>query len=228
LPGDEFLMCADHGFQTFRHQVNINNLLAETGFLTVRSGATVADGGSLMGYVDWSKTRAYGMGLGFVYLNLRGREHSGSVAPEDAAATIAELKAALMAYRDPETGVQVVQDVYVTSEIHSGEYLKDESELIMGFAPTYRVSWKTTSGKILLEETDGVVGLGPVLEDNTSPWSGGHPSVAESAVRGLFFSSRPVQLPPGGPNLLHIAPTVLSLLGVPVPPEMDLPPLTFE
>ena len=150
------------------------------------------------------------------------------MAPEDAAKVLAEIKQAFLAYRDPETGAQVVDDVYLTSEIHSGEYLKDESELIMGFAPTYRVSWKTTSGKILLVDEDGVVGLGPVIEDNTSPWSGGHPSVAEPAVRGMFFSSRPVNLPEGGPSLLHIAPTVLAALGVPVPEEMDMPPLTFQ
>ena len=194
----------------------------------LKPGLTVKSGSSLMSYVDWSKTRAYSLGLGFVYLNLRGREKNGIVAPEDVAKTIDELKAALLAYRDPETDQRVVDDVYVTSEVHSGEFLKDESELIMGFHPSYRVSWKTTSGKIKLAEKDGEVVLGPTIEDNTSPWSGGHPSVALPAVRGLFFSSKPVELPEGGPRLLHIAPTVLSMLGVDVPPEMDLAPLKLK
>jgi len=227
-PGDELMMCADHGFQTFRHQVNINNLLAETGFLVLKPGVSVTDGSSLMSYVDWSKTRAYSMGLGFVYLNLRGREKNGIVAPEDVDATVAELKAAMLAWTDPDTDKPVLDDVYVTSEIHSGDYLKDESELIMGFTPTYRVSWKTTSGKIKLVDGEGGAVLGPVVEDNTSPWSGGHPSVAEPAVRGLFFSSKAVELPEGGPRLLHIAPTVLSMLGVEIPAEMDLPPLKVK
>lgn len=227
-PGDELLMCADHGFQTFRHQVNINNLLAETGFLTLKPGVSVKSGSSLMSYVDWSKTKAYAMGLGFVYLNLKGREKNGIVDPADADKTIEEIRTALMAWTDPATDEPVVDDVYVTSKIHSGPFLKDESEMIMGFSPTYRVSWKTTSGKIKLVEGDGGAVLGPVIEDNTSPWSGGHPSVAEPAVRGLFFSSKPVELPADGPNLLHIAPTVLSMLGVDVPPEMDLAPLKFK
>ena len=48
---------------------------------------------------------------------------------------------------------------------------------------------------------------------------------ALNQVRGLFFSSVPMDLPADGPNLLHIAPTVLDLLGVPVPEEMDKAPL---
>ena len=168
------------------------------------------------------------MGLGGVYVNLRGREPYGIVAPEDKSAVIGEIQTALLGFLDPATGQPVMSQAYVTSEVHSGPYLEDEPDVMTGFAPTYRNSWATAGGKAsLVKEGDGVA-LGPIVVDNLSPWSGGHPSVAAEHVQGLFFSSRPVNLPPGGPNLLHIAPTVLSLLGVPIPEEMDLAPLTFK
>ena len=44
-------------------------------------------------------------------------------------------------------------------------------------------------------------------------------------MQGLFFSSVPLQVPEGGFDLRHIAPTALALLGLPVPAEYDLPPL---
>jgi predicted AlkP superfamily phosphohydrolase/phosphomutase len=215
-------------FQTFRYQVNLNNMLEEIGFLTMKDGAKTSDASSPSRYADWEKTRAYSLGLGFVYLNLRGREKYGIVDPADVQSTLDELKAAMLDWRDPATGEPVIEDVYQVDQIHSGEYLSEESELIVGFKPTYRVSWRSTGGKMRIDSSpDGAV-VGPVVEDNDSPWSGGHPSVAEKHVRGLFFSSLPVELPEGGPNLLHIAPTVLSLLGVPIPAEMDNQPMTFK
>lgn len=223
--GDVLLMCADHGLQSFRYQVHINNLLHELGFLALKEGATVKEGDKLTSYIDWKNTRAYAMGLGYIYLNLQGREKYGIVKPDEVDATMREISDALLAWRHPETGEMVVESVYNLSEIHTGDFIDRESDLVTGFSPFYRVSWSTNSGKMPLKEVDGQVVPGPIIVDNTSPWSGGHPSVAEHQVRGLFFSSQPAELPEGGPNLLHIAPTVLDLLGVDVPAEMDLPPL---
>ena len=223
--GDVLLMCADHGLQSFRYQVHINNMLHQLGFLSLKEGATVADAGSLTSFIDWKNTRAYAMGLGYIYLNLQGREKHGIVRPDEVEATVAELKQALLDWRDPVSGETVVESVYVLSEEHTGEYIDIESDLVTGFKPFYRVSWKTNGGKYNMDEVDGAAVPGPVITDNTSPWSGGHPSMAEHQVRGLFFSSVPMDLPADGPNLLHIAPTVLDLLGVPVPEEMDKAPL---
>ena len=200
-------------------------MLHQLGFLALKEGATVKDAGSLSGFIDWKNTRAYAMGLGYIYLNLQGREKYGIVKESEVEATVAELKEALLDWRDPVTGEGVMEEVYVLSEEHTGEFIDIESDLVTGFKPHYRVSWKTNGGKFYMVEEDGVAKPGPVIVDNESPWSGGHPSVAEHQVRGLFFSSVPMDLPEGGPNLLHIAPTVLDLLGVEVPAEMDEAPL---
>ena len=73
-------MLSDHGFCSFRRGVNLNSWLRENGYLALRGED-----------IDWSRTRAYTFGLGGFYLNLRGREASGIVAPEDADALKAEL-----------------------------------------------------------------------------------------------------------------------------------------
>ena len=114
-----------------------------------------------------------------------------------------------------------MKDVYLLGSLHDGPYTDLEADMTVGFAPTYRVSWRSTGGKIGLDDLE----LGPVIEDNDSPWSGGHPSLAKEDVRGVFLSSVPLKLPASGVDVLHIGPTALSLLGVKVPAEMDLEPL---
>jgi hypothetical protein len=52
--------------------------------------------------------------------------------------------------------------------------------------------------------------------------------VAPDLVKGMFFSNRPLHVPAGGVDLLHIAPTVLSLVGVDAPSHYDSSALEFE
>jgi predicted AlkP superfamily phosphohydrolase/phosphomutase len=81
-PGDTLIVCADHGFQPFRRQVHLNNWLAREGYLALKPDVKREDAGYL-DYVDWSKTRAYALGLGGIYVNLRGREREGIVSPAE-------------------------------------------------------------------------------------------------------------------------------------------------
>ena len=73
----------------------------------------------------------------------------------------------------------------------------------------YRVSWQTSLG-----------GFGEtIIEDNTKPWSGDHCSNDPELVRGVFFSNRPIHT--ATPEMIDIMPTVLSVLGVDIPAEVD-------
>jgi predicted AlkP superfamily phosphohydrolase/phosphomutase len=225
-PEDTLIVCADHGFQSFRRQVHLNNWLEREGYLELKPGVTSRDR-DFLGFVDWSKTRAYSLGLGAIYLNQRGREALGTVEPGERDALLAEIKDRLL--REQDDGTPAVVEVHRTSDIHSGPFLEREADLMVGFARGYRVSWSTTTGGMRLRKNDQEVWEpGPVCEDNTSPWSGDHVSVASPLVQGIFFSSRPVVVPEGGLDLLHIAPTALSLLGVALPDEYDLPPLAMR
>lgn len=222
-PEDTLFVISDHGFQSFRRQVHLNNWLAENGYLALKP--LDKSNRQALFFVDWSKTKAYALGLGFIYLNLQGREPNGIVSRDDARALIDEIKAKLLEATDPETGERFCNEVYIPRDIHSGEFLSLEADLVPGFKPPYRVGWSTSSGGISARSENGVYTPGPVCTDNDSNWSGDHVSMALSDVRGVFFSNRKVTLPPEGVRALQIAPTALSLLGVPVPAEMDLPPL---
>ena len=222
---DTLMVCSDHGFQSFRRQVNVNNWLAENGYLKVKSSVNSQSAKALF-FVDWSQTRAYSLGMGFLFLNLEGREPEGIVPPEEADALMQEIREKLIASEDQDTGDRFCKDVYVVSEIHSGPYLSVESDMIIGFVPPYRVSWASTGGSLALNADKS--GPGPVCEDNDSPWSGGHISMALEEVAGVFFSNRKVAIPEGGVEALQIAPTALSLLGVDTPGEMDRQALSFE
>ena len=224
-PGDALLLCADHGFQSFRRQVHLNNWLLEEGYLATKPGLSRASTQVPSTYVDWARTRAYSVGLGMIYLNLRGREAGGIVDPADAPALLEELRRDLLAYADPDSGEPIVRTASVTAQVHEGPYLDLEADLLLGFAPGYRVSWGTTSGGLALAEGDGGLRPGPSVVDNDKNWSGDHVSVDPAEVRGMFFANMPLAVPPDGADLRQVAPTVLALLGVPVPPEYDLPPL---
>lgn len=226
-PGDTLLVCADHGFQSFHRQVHLNNWLAREGYLAVLPDATKADSRALL-FVDWPRTKAYAVGLGGIYLNLKGRERDGTVDPEDAPALLSEIRSKLLALEDG--GRRAVRDAYVIAEIHSGPHLDQEPDLMAGFEATWRVSWATTLGDVQLVEgpKPGTYVAGGVFEDNRLNWSGDHVSVAADLVPGVFFSNRKVVIPEGGVDLLHIAPTALSVLGVASPGAYDRPPLAFR
>jgi predicted AlkP superfamily phosphohydrolase/phosphomutase len=220
---DTLLVISDHGFQSFRRQVHLNNWLAENGYLALRP--LDKDNRQALLFVDWSKTRAYSLGLGFIYLNLEGREPKGIVSREEARPLIEEIRAKLLAARDPETGERICSEVYIPPDIHEGAHIGLEADLIPGFRPPYRVGWSTSSGGLSTVSEGSSYRPGPFCSDNDSNWSGDHVSMALSEVRGVFFSNKKVTLPPEGVRALQIAPTVLALLGAPIPPEMDLAPL---
>ena len=74
------LLISDHGFTTFDRAVHLNTWLMQQGFLALDNPANAGDD-ELFVHVDWSRTQAYSVGLNSVYLNLRGRERNGIVAP---------------------------------------------------------------------------------------------------------------------------------------------------
>ena len=77
--GDLLMVISDHGFSSFRRGVNLNAWLQREGYLTLNQGTTGA--AEWLRDVDWSRTRAYCLGLTGLFLNIRGREQRGIVAP---------------------------------------------------------------------------------------------------------------------------------------------------
>jgi len=216
------MIVSDHGFHSWRKAVNLNSWLVQHGYMVLKGQETSRDktlgdlfsGGEFFEHVDWSRTRAYAMGLGQIYFNLRGREGQGIVSTGDEYRTLStDLSSRLMAdLRDPDTGERIVTNVYKRDDVYSGEYLGNASDLQVGFADGYRVSWQTTLGGA----PQGIV------YPNLKKWSGDHGGFDFADTAGVLISSRPIAADSRGrANIIDIAPTVLQHFGVAIPSGID-------
>ena len=204
------LVMSDHGFKPFRRSVNLNSWLYAQGLLAVRNGLTGAD---MFRDVDWSRTKAYAVGFGGIYLNLAGREAQGVVQPGAEADRVRqEIRDGLLRLYDEKEAVHPVREVYDARTAYNGPYVSDAPDLIVGFRPGHRVGWISVTGGI--SDT--------VIEDNDRPWSGDH-NFNPPDVPGMLFCNRPIAA--GEASILDIAPTVLDLFGVAVPGYCDGKPL---
>jgi predicted AlkP superfamily phosphohydrolase/phosphomutase len=209
--GDLLMVVSDHGFASFRRGVNLNAWLLAKGWLALREGG---DGSAeWLRDVDWSRTKAYALGLTGMFLNIEGREAKGIVKPgEEAAKVKAEIMAALKGLRDEGAGETAVNEAFDTAKLYSGPYLPNAPDLIIGFNAGYRTSWDGATGVVSR----------PVFEDNTKAWSGDH-CIDPRLVPGVLFASRRIDRK--DPALVDIAPTVLRLFGLDPPAHMDGKPL---
>jgi len=220
-PDTPVLIVSDHGFHSFRQSVNLNTWLVQEGFMAIQGQApgekTLQDlfgGGTFWENVDWSRTKAYAMGLGQVYLNLKGREGHGIVEPAQSNAVQDDLAARLLTMTDPKTGAQIVDAVYKRDDIYSGAFVGNASELQVGLADGYRVSWQSTLG-----------GSPPgLVYPNMKKWSGDHGSYDYKTTPGILISSHPI---PAGAvtQIIDIAPTVLKYFGITIPGDIDGKPI---
>jgi len=197
------LVMSDHGFTEFRREFDLNTWLRDNGYLQPPNCR------SLFRHpiVDWTKTRAYALGLNGLYLNLQGRERDGIVEPADRDTLLDQISAKLLAMRDPETGEPVVAKVYRSDQVYTGAHVGAAPDLIIGYHRGYRVSWGTTLGDV----------AGTILSNNDSAWSADH-CIAAEEVPGVIFSNRAITRQ--SPSLIDLAPTILKAFRVDVPASM--------
>jgi predicted AlkP superfamily phosphohydrolase/phosphomutase len=221
-PGTTIMIVSDHGFHAWRKAVNLNTWLVQQGYMTITGNEPAKDkklsdlfgGGEYWENVDWSRTKAYSMGLGQIYFNMRGREGQGIVSPGvESSALAEELKGKLLTLVDPDNNQRIVRNVYKRDDVYTGEFLGNAPDLQIGFEDGYRVSWQTTLGG----SPQGIV------YPNNQKWSGDHCGFDYQTTAGVFVSSRPMT--GQNPRVIDIAPTVLKFLGVAIPGNLDGKPL---
>jgi hypothetical protein len=166
-----FLILSDHGFSKFEKKIHLNRWLLENGYLAMKNG-----GDDLSG-VDWSRTKAYSVGLNSIYLNITGREGQGSVEANDIENLLNEIKQRLTGWKDAE--VHPIQKVRLKHETFHGPYTRFGPDLVVGYAPGYRASAETGLGKI----------PATVMETNTDHWGADH-CIEADAVPGVIFANR--------------------------------------
>ncbi len=207
---DLLLVMSDHGFASFRRCLNLNSWLRQEGYLVLKEGKTV--GADYLKDVDWSKTRAFALGLSGLYVNRKGREKQGIVEQKDIEGLKTDICSKLEALKDPQDGALAVSKVYDTAKQYKGLYAREAPDLVVGYNPGYRVSWESVTGAVEAE----------IFSDNLKAWSGDH-HVDPVKVPGVLFSSAPLEN--AEPHIVDIAPTVLKNFKVKIPSYMEGKPL---
>jgi predicted AlkP superfamily phosphohydrolase/phosphomutase len=158
-------------------------------------------------HIDWSRTRAYAQGnFGQIFLNVQGRQPRGCVAPADVRPLLDDLKAGLLAIPHPETGAPLVERVYERDELYDGPqaHLAPDLTVVLG-------DWRYRT-----------IGLHDFTTNRLiSPAFG---PTGDHRMDGILIASGPPFRPGAAPEqatLVDVAPTVLHLLGVPIPDDLD-------
>lgn len=170
------------------------------------------------GNIEWTATRAYAVGtMGNVYLNVRGREPKGIVAPEDYESARDEVIAVMKALHDPETRQPIFDAVYRREEIYHGDALEEAPDVIGLIdgpyhiaavdwrderAPTHNIVEKVGKELLFVSDTSGQHRMDGILV-----------AAGNGFAADAVFAQQP--------QLIDLAPTILQLLGEAVPKDMD-------
>jgi len=156
--------------------------------------------------VDWSRTVAYAMGhVGQVYLNLKGREPEGIVEPSAYHAACQKVVDVLKTLHDPQSGRPLVDRIILREEAAWGPYLDRSPDLHLVLDGYRAIAFPlfATEGKVVTPQIRGD--------------SGCH------RLHGIFIGSGPAFAGASidGARITDLAPTILHILDVPAPSDMD-------
>jgi predicted AlkP superfamily phosphohydrolase/phosphomutase len=158
--------------------------------------------------VDWTKTRAFALGhIGQIYINLKGRQPSGIVAPGQAYENLRDqIRADLLKLKHPDTGEPLIARVLNREEIYHGALLDNTPDLLLLPADFKYVAFgesEFASNKL----------VGPTLGHT------GHHRL--EGIGALIGPHVQVGAQIQNASLVDLAPTILYALGLPIPPDMD-------
>ena len=162
LDGDDTLIVmSDHGFSPFYWGVNLNSWLLEKGYVHLKNPSQQGRYSFFLN-VDWSRTRAYALGLNGLYVNLRGREKHGIVSPgAEERRLVDQLEIDLLAMKDPRSGQNPVSLVIQPRRDFDESNLESAPDIVVGYnwvtAAPGRVLWEGSRSRFLKKtKTHGV------------------------------------------------------------------------
>jgi predicted AlkP superfamily phosphohydrolase/phosphomutase len=207
LPADcAVMVVSDHGAKKMVGGICFNEWLMQKGYLRLKSNPSAVTPISKV-EIDWDHTLAWADGgyYGRLFMNVRGREPNGQIDPADYEAVRSRLIEEIAAIEDP-SGQNIGSVAHRPDELYRAT---------RGVAPDLIVYFGNLDWRSV-----GSVGYGSIytFDNDTGPDDANH------AQHGIFMLRRP-----GGANgtrrltglrLYDVAPTILDLYGLPVPPEM--------
>jgi len=199
------LVVSDHGAKRIDGGIAVNEWLIREGYLALaETPKQPTPLGKLK--VDWSQTKVWSEGGYYarIFINLRGREPQGIVEPRDYEALRDELIRKLEALGD-ENGKPIATRVYRPAQLYKN-CNGIPPDLVVIFGDLF---WRSI----------GSVGYGcvHVFENDTGPDDANHAQDAMFLISGPGI--RAGQIAPV--DILDVAPTLLQLLGLPVPADMQ-------
>jgi predicted AlkP superfamily phosphohydrolase/phosphomutase len=235
---------SDHGHAAQVAHVGVNQLLAELGIVRyhrayqfglttdtlIRLAASFGISVSLVkklvpkkvlnkipSGIDFSRSTAYCYRFGAINLNVKGRESLGIVDKERFEAERDNLARTLLDYVDPQTGMRLVEKILKPEEIYSGEQTSSAPDLLVIFRDGYGPrSWNPNGKPIQRIDSSEFDVTKPIIE------CGGHHWL--STVDGIFFVNGPTvrnDQSIDNAEIIDVAPTILHLLSLPIPKNMD-------
>jgi predicted AlkP superfamily phosphohydrolase/phosphomutase len=158
--------------------------------------------------VDWSRTLVYSKGnYGQLFLNLKGREPYGVISPGAEYERIRDdIVRRLREIRDPRTGGPLLGQVFKREEIFWGPHVEEAPDICFLPDDMRYISigdMDFTSNRFIVD----AFGI-----------SGGH------RMHGIFVAHGPsvrTDVRANEPRIVDVAPTILHLLGQPIPDDVD-------
>jgi predicted AlkP superfamily phosphohydrolase/phosphomutase len=159
--------------------------------------------------IDWARTRAFHLPtdlLGYVRVNLKGREPRGVVEPGAEYHEVCDrISDALVKLTDPQTGMPAVCEVYRTDQLYPGPQRHRLPDLI--------VSWQDEH-----ESGDGPArGIDGMQSGAPDPRSGNH----RPEGFAIFYGPGTRSCGASPAHIVDIAPTVLGYFGLKPPRGID-------
>ena len=155
--------------------------------------------------IDWRNTKAFAAGMfGDIYINLEGREPSGSVKLKEYDRTRNEMIDKLQNLRQPGTSKKLSVKVFKKEDIYNSSTINDNKPDI-----------------VVLVTDDGIPSLSPAIGNRQifTEWGGG-----QHRLNGCFLVHGP-DIKQGvkitNAKIYDIAPTILHVFGLPIPRDMD-------
>jgi predicted AlkP superfamily phosphohydrolase/phosphomutase len=198
------ILVSDHGFCPVSREVFLNNYLQQLGCLQVHEGK-----------IDVAASQAVAYGYGDIWLNVAGREPSGVVRQGAEYNRVRDRIIQFLEVLQIEDH-NPIQKVVKREEVYWGSYLTEAADLIAIFHHQWQAARRPEIAQH--SESGGYYNPNPL-------WSGGHDGTHNPqdvpGILGFLGSNVNTRLPFKHAYLRDLAPTILSLLGVPVPREMD-------
>jgi len=197
------MVLSDHGFCPIYEEVMINNYLQELGFLTTKSGK-----------VDLEKSKAVSYGYGDIWLNIKDREPKGFIEPKVEYDDIRNEVSKELQKIDIG-GKKPIKDVKKREELYWGTHLEEAPDLTIIF----NVGWQAARQPEITKRNK----INRYVRDKPR-WSGGHDGAHDPLdVPGILGVLQP-HIRGGQEIKVHlwdVAPTILKLMHIPIPPDMD-------